>query len=53
MKEKCSFLEIPEFIEKTMDRHLQTNFIANPDLETIYELDKWARGLVESLASKR
>lgn len=53
MGEKCSFLEIPEYIEKTMERHLQTNFIKTPDLESIFELDKWSRGFVESLARKR
>jgi len=40
LNEKISFLQIPQLIEKTCERH---NHIAAPTLEDILEVDAWAR----------
>jgi len=46
LNEKISFLQIPELIEKTCDRH---NSIPKPSLEDIIEVDIWARRTVLDL----
>lgn len=45
LEEKCSFLEIAEIVEKAMDAH---KTVINPDLESIIDSDRQARGFVES-----
>jgi len=40
---KMRFLDIPKYIEKTMEYHLKSNFLSNPNLEDILSLDKWTR----------
>jgi len=40
LNEKITFLQIPQLIEKTCERH---NHIAAPTLEDILEVDAWAR----------
>lgn len=40
---KIGFLDIANRIEKTMNLHMKSNFMTNIDLESIMELDSWAR----------
>jgi 1-deoxy-D-xylulose-5-phosphate reductoisomerase len=49
LNEKISFLQIPQIIEKTCDRH---DHISNPNLEDILEVDTWARHTVLELLSE-
>ncbi len=46
LEEKCTFLEIEDFVEKTMQAH---NTVINPTLSRIIETDKWARAQVKAL----
>ena len=39
-QDKIGFLDIETFIYKTMEKH---DVVANPTLETILEVDSWAR----------
>ena len=45
LNRKISFLQIPEFVEKTMIKHRMESC---PDLEKIIEIDSWARNMVKS-----
>ncbi len=40
LKDKIPFLAIPEVIEKVMRKH---KVIKNPDLDSLYRIDNWAR----------
>ena len=42
LKEKISFQEIPIFIDKTCESHME-NLNLSPELEDILEVDNWAR----------
>ena len=44
LKEKISFIEIPELIDKTMNKHIPIN---NPSLENILEITKWTEKYLE------
>ena len=44
LKEKCSFTQITEFIEKAMDK---APVVKNPNLEDIFEADLFARKIVK------
>ena len=46
LKEKISFQEIPTFISKACESHME-NLNLNPELEEILEVDKWARLFVK------
>jgi len=46
LAEKCTFLEIEEFVEKTIAAH---KTVINPTLSCIIETDKWARAYVSAL----
>ena len=46
LNDSCSFLEIEEFVEKTMQAH---KTVINPSLPCIIETDKWAREYVKTL----
>ena len=46
LRDKCTFLEIESFVERTMRAH---KTVINPDLPCIIETDKWAREYVNSL----
>ncbi|MFJ7747079.1 1-deoxy-D-xylulose-5-phosphate reductoisomerase [Peribacillus sp. NPDC097295] len=47
---KVSFLEIENLIERALNKH---SVIANPDLETIQEVDTMTRKFIESLVKDR
>jgi len=47
LKSRIKFLDIPRLVEGALSRH---NRIENPDLETIKEVDKWARSWVREHA---
>jgi len=53
LQRKIGFMDIPAIIEAVMERHRP---IAEPDLNTVWEVDEWARAmareLVQKLASK-
>ena len=53
LQRKIGFMDIPAIIEAVMERHCP---IAEPDLNTVWEVDEWARAraseLVQKLASK-
>ncbi|HAO22459.1 MAG TPA: 1-deoxy-D-xylulose-5-phosphate reductoisomerase [Desulfobacteraceae bacterium] len=40
LNKEISFMQIPEFIQKTMDKH---QIIAHPEMDEIIEADRWAR----------
>jgi len=44
LKEKISFIEIPELIDKAMNKHIPIN---NPRLENILEITKWTEKYLE------
>lgn len=46
LDKKCTFLDIEEFVEKTMDAHKP---VINPTLSCIIETDRWARANVFAL----
>lgn len=53
LQRKIGFMDIPAIIEAVMERHCP---IAEPDLNTVWEVDEWARAraseLVQKLAGK-
>ena len=51
LKEKISFQEIPIFIEKTCESHMN-KLNLNPKLEDILEVDKWSRKFVQEEIKK-
>lgn len=46
---KIAFLEIPKYIEKTMQRH---QVVDSPDLKQILAADQWAREVTEGMVKK-
>ncbi|MDI3546589.1 MAG: 1-deoxy-D-xylulose-5-phosphate reductoisomerase [Halanaerobiales bacterium] len=46
LNKKIPFTDIPRIVEKTMDLH---ETVAHPDLDEIYEIDKWARRMAEEV----
>jgi 1-deoxy-D-xylulose-5-phosphate reductoisomerase len=40
LNKELSFMQIPEIIKKTMDKH---QIIAHPEMDEIIEADRWAR----------
>jgi len=46
LENKISFNDIPRYIEVVMNRH---KIISKPNLEDIFEVDKWARSIVLEL----
>ena len=51
LKENISFQEIPIFINKTCESHMNTLNL-NPNLEDILEVDNWARVFVQEEIKK-
>ena len=51
LKEKISFQEIPIFINKACESHMN-KLNLNPNLEDILEVDKWARIFVQEEIKK-
>jgi len=51
LKEKISFQEIPKFISKACESHME-NLNLSPELEDILEVDNWARLFVEEEIKK-
>jgi len=51
LKEKISFQEIPTFISKACESHME-NLNLSPKLEDILEVDNWARLFVEQEIKK-
>ena len=51
LKEKISFQEIPIFIHKACESHMN-KLNLNPNLEDILEVDKWARIFVQEEIKK-
>ncbi len=49
LKGKIGFLDIASNVEKIMNEHHKRNFTVNPDIDTILELDLWARVYGENL----
>ncbi|MOA68070.1 1-deoxy-D-xylulose 5-phosphate reductoisomerase [compost metagenome] len=45
LNKEISFLQIEHIIETALEQH---NVLANPDLDTIKEADRWARSLAFS-----
>ncbi|MDR1774775.1 MAG: 1-deoxy-D-xylulose-5-phosphate reductoisomerase [Clostridioides sp.] len=48
-EDKISFYDIPYYIEKVLEVH---NYIKNPSIEDILEVDKWAKEYVIDLVKK-
>jgi 1-deoxy-D-xylulose-5-phosphate reductoisomerase len=44
LKQEIRFTDIAKIVEKTLAKHKK---IASPDLETIVEVDRWARGIAK------
>ena len=51
LQEQISFLDIPKFIEKACDKHLQ-DISNSPNLDEILKFDKWARIFVKEEIQK-
>jgi len=51
LKEKISFQEIPIFISKAFESHME-NLNLSPELEDILEVDNWARLFVKQEIKK-
>ena len=51
LQEQISFLDIPKFIEKACDKHLQ-DISNSPNLDEILKFDKWARIFVREEIKK-
>ena len=51
LQEQISFLDIPKFIEKACDKHLQ-DISNSPNLDEILKFDKWARIFVKEEIKK-
>jgi 1-deoxy-D-xylulose-5-phosphate reductoisomerase len=51
MKEMISFNDIPIHIENVMEEHIKKNFVRNPSLDDIFDLDRWATNAVTRLAT--
>jgi 1-deoxy-D-xylulose-5-phosphate reductoisomerase len=49
LQRKISFMDIPAIIEAVMERHRP---IAEPDLNTVWEVDEWARAMARELVQK-
>jgi 1-deoxy-D-xylulose-5-phosphate reductoisomerase len=49
--EKLGYLGIPKAVEMVMESH-KKDFMANPSLEDIVQVDTWARGAVDSVLNK-
>ena len=49
LKHEIGFVEIPEIIEKTCERH---EWIAHPELNDLFQLEEWATHFVKSFESK-
>jgi 1-deoxy-D-xylulose-5-phosphate reductoisomerase len=49
LQQKIGFMDIPAIIEAVMERHRP---IAEPDLNTVWEVDEWARAMARELVQK-
>jgi 1-deoxy-D-xylulose-5-phosphate reductoisomerase len=49
LQRKIGFMDIPAIIEAVMERHRP---IAEPDLNTVWEVDEWARAMAQELVQK-
>jgi 1-deoxy-D-xylulose-5-phosphate reductoisomerase len=49
LQRKIGFMDIPAIIEAVMERHRP---IAEPDLNTVWEVDEWARAMARELVQK-
>jgi 1-deoxy-D-xylulose-5-phosphate reductoisomerase len=49
LQRKIGFMDIPTIIEAVMERHRP---IAEPDLNTVWEVDEWARAMARELVQK-
>jgi 1-deoxy-D-xylulose-5-phosphate reductoisomerase len=49
LRRKIGFMDIPAIIEAVMERHRP---IAEPDLNTVWEVDEWARAMAQELVQK-
>lgn len=49
LQRKIGFMDIPAIIEAVMERHRS---IAEPDLNTVWEVDEWARAMARELVQK-
>lgn len=49
LQRKIGFMDIPAIIEAVMERHRP---IAEPDLNTVWEVDEWARSMARELVQK-
>ena len=49
LKHEIGFVEIPEIIEKTCERH---EWIEHPELNDLFQLEEWATHFVKSFESK-
>jgi len=50
---RIGFLDIPRLVEERMDRHMASEFVAHPDLETVLALDALTRSLLAASAKHR
>ncbi|MCX7643599.1 MAG: 1-deoxy-D-xylulose-5-phosphate reductoisomerase, partial [Armatimonadetes bacterium] len=49
LQRQIGFMEIPSIVETVMERHRP---ISNPDLDTVWKVDEWARGIAAELVRK-
>ena len=49
LRGRIGFLDIAEYVEKTMAEHLRINYTNSIDFQTIQDLDQWARGFGSTL----
>ena len=49
LQRKIGFMDIPAIIEAVMERHRP---ITEPDLNTVWEVDEWARAMAQELVQK-
>jgi 1-deoxy-D-xylulose-5-phosphate reductoisomerase len=50
LDERIGFMDIPDILQCVMDRH---DVIADPTLEDILEVDKWAKSTTRSIVSAK
>jgi 1-deoxy-D-xylulose-5-phosphate reductoisomerase len=53
LDEKISFLQIPQLLERVLDRYQSDHAISTPDLDQVFDLDRWARQFIHESLNKQ